>query len=509
MTIQGYGAEAIRAAEAGPLAAGVPLMRHAAYAVAREAASVLQHPADRRRGALVLVGGGNNGGDGLHAAADLMLRGISTTVLRTRRNVHPGGLERAARAGVRIIDLSDGTTDPHLWHPVAARARVWIDALAGIGVRGGLRDPAAEIIAALTAMRSRRHTVIAVDTPSGVAADTGRLDGPVLTADTTVTFGAAKAGTLLPPAALHVGRLRVIDLGLREDLAAVTPRVRRLEGHDLADLWPVPQAEDHKYSRGVVGVVAGSATYPGAGLLTTAAARATGAGMVRYLGPQAVADRVVAAYPDVVSAGGRVQALVVGPGLSGRDEAADAHRAIEAAIESAGAHPMRLVWDAGALSLLPEHGELLRTHPSVLTPHAGELATLLHAYGERTERRDIEADPAAWAATAARLTGAHVLLKGPVTLVASPGGGCYSQCDGTAWMATAGSGDVLAGLLGALAATADHDLGLLAAVAAAVHGRAGRSASAGGPIAATDIVRALPGTVRALLQGHGTATHRP
>lgn len=499
MTIEAYGAEAVRAAERGPLAAGVPLMRHAAYALACACAGALRARGVRHGRALVLVGGGNNGGDGLHAAADLMNRGITTTVLLTRTHVHSEGLARARETGVRVIDVTGDESCREQWHSAAQRAHIWIDALAGIGVRGGLRGVAAHVVADLNDLRRPHHTVLAVDAPSGIGADSGRVAGPVLAADRTLTFGAAKAGLLLPPATQHVGRLEVVGLGLETELSAHAPLVHRLETTDIAALWPVPGAADHKYTRGVAGIVAGSVQYPGAGLLTTAAARAAGCGMVRYLGAEQVADRILSAYPDVVPAQGRVQALVIGPGISTEAEVDRLPGHITAAAERARGGPLRLVWDAGALSLLPDQEQLIGDHPSVLTPHAGELATLLQAYGTRLTRADVESEPAAWAAEAAQRTGAHVLLKGPVTIVASPDGRCYSQAEGTSWMAAAGSGDVLAGLLGALAATSGDDLGVLAAAAASVHGRAGRRASAGGPVTAQDIAAAIPATVRAIL----------
>jgi NAD(P)H-hydrate repair Nnr-like enzyme with NAD(P)H-hydrate dehydratase domain len=137
---------------------------------------------------------------------------------------------------------------------------------------------------------------------------------------------------------------------------------------------------------------------------------------------------------------------------------------------------------------------------AVLTPHAGELAALLAGHGEDVERADIETDPGRWAARAAELTGACVLLKGATTVVVAPGGETYSQADGTGWMATAGAGDVLAGILGALlAGLPEVPVAKVAALAALVHGRAGRTASNGAPITAGDIVTALPAALRPLL----------
>src|SRR5699024_542022 len=202
--MHGYGAEDIRAAESGPLAAGVPLMRRAAHALARTTAQMLRRRHRPRGSVLVLAGGGDHGGGGLPAAAALMPPATPTTALLAGQNVQTGGLDRARRAGARILTLTEDEPRPP-WHEAAARAAVWIDALAGLGVRGGLRGLPAQVVTELSGLR-RDQVVIAVDAPSGIRADRGALAGPVLPADVTVTFGQAKAGLLLPPAALHVGR---------------------------------------------------------------------------------------------------------------------------------------------------------------------------------------------------------------------------------------------------------------------------------------------------------------
>lgn len=502
MTTYGYGGDAVRAAEAPALAAGRPLMRWAALQVAATVRRRLAETGTRLRAGrvLVLVGGGNNGGDGLHAAADLAGRGVAVTALLARDEVHPEGLARARAAGVRLLPVSTAGQLAHpAWRRAAQDAQVWVDALAGIGVRGGLRGQTADLVTELIALRDRvRPVVVAVDTPSGINADTGRVDGPLLAADHTVTMGAAKAGLLLPPAALHAGTVQVAGLGLEQDFAAQSALVNRLQPGDVAADWPVPRPTDHKYTRGVLGVVAGSAQYPGAGVLTTGAAVATGCGMVRYLGAEPVAARVLDHYPEVVTAVGRVQALVIGPGIAGQTETARLEQALLTAIDTAPKdRPPAVIWDAGALDLLPRMGWALRATPSVLTPHAGELAGLLGRYQERIQRAEVEADPARWAVHTAELTGAVVLLKGPVTIVAQPDGVVFSQADGSPWLATAGSGDVLAGILGALAATSAAPLGRVAAAAALVHGRA--ATHAGGPLGAHHLLAAIPPTVADLL----------
>lgn len=496
--IRGWSADAIRAAEAPALAAGEPLMLRAAAAVAdavRERLVGLDDPA-----VLVLVGGGNNGGDGLHAAAALA-DDADVTVVLTRPDVHAEGLEAARAAAVDVVELA--TPDEDGWRvlaEVADRADVWVDALAGIGVRGALRGVAGEAAERLTALAEQaplRPVVVAVDLPSGVDADTGAVAGPVLPADLTVTFGGAKAGLLLPPGDRLAGELRVVPLGLEEALAVQPPLVSRLVDADVADLWPVPEADAHKYTRGVVGVVAGSDRYPGAAVLTTGAAIRTGCGMVRYLGPERAEQLVLARWPEAVPGPGRVQSWVVGPGVANDDDARRGE--LREAIERAVRDGVGLVVDAGALDLLPPREELAGARV-VLTPHAGELATLLSGRGEDVDRAAVEHETHRWAARAAELTGATVLAKGPTTVVVAPDGETFAQSDGTGWLATAGAGDVLAGVLGALlAALAEVPVARVAALAALVHGRAGRRAADGAPIAASDVVDALPATLRPLL----------
>ena len=244
--------------------------------------------------------------------------------------------------------------------------------------------------------------------------------------------------------------------------------------------------------------MAGSRAYQGAAVLTKSAAVRAGVGMVRYLGD--VGDVVDGAHPEVVGGNGKVQAWVFGPGVSPDD--AGQRRRIEYAFEHVLSRGEAAVVDAGALELLPPH---IGPH-AVLTPHAGELARLLSQRGEQVERSTVEADPLRWARRAHELTGATVLLKGSVTVVAGAQGAAYAQADAPAWLATAGAGDVLAGLLGALlAGRVDevHDdpslAAALAATAALVHGRAAHRANPGGPIAARDVADALPGAIAELL----------
>jgi hydroxyethylthiazole kinase-like uncharacterized protein yjeF len=463
------------------------------------------------RGARValLVGPGNNGGDALHAGAYLARRGLVVTAYLAAERVHDGGLAALRRAGGRVVAREAATAAAG----EIARSDVVVDGLLGIGASGALRGPAAELVTALLdalgdARDPARPWVVAVDAPSGIGVDDGTLPGPVLPADRTVTFGAAKPGLLLPPATHLAGAGAVIDLGLTLPGGAA-PAVARLEEADVAARWVTPTAGDHKYTRGVVGVVAGTATYPGAAVLAASAAVRAGAGMVRYQGPDAVVRAVLAARPEVVAGDGWVQSWVLGPGLPTTGDGAEQRDRVRAALAVASGRvsggrqgPVPAVVDAGALGLVD--------HPCpgwvVLTPHAGELAALLASRGEAVDRAAVEAEPLRWARLAQRVTGATVLLKGAATVVVGPGRTVYSQADAPAWAATAGSGDVLAGLLGAMLAARSAEVvahperaAEVAAAAALVHGRAAERANPGGPVAALDIADAIGPVVAGLL----------
>ncbi|MFJ5954772.1 NAD(P)H-hydrate dehydratase [Paenarthrobacter sp. NPDC092416] len=492
---------------------GAVLMQRAAYGLAQAVAGEVKA---RRRLAgssvTVLAGKGNNGGDGLFAAAMLARRGMRTTAVLAAAETHPEALAAFVAAGGRVAHLSAGNVEELA--VLSAGDDVIIDALLGTGARGGLKGAAAEFVACLQELRPR--CVIACDLPSGVDASTGEVHWPVLDAHVTVTFGGIKAGLMTDPGEGCSGRIHVVPIGIEDFLQH--PELRRLIASDLRAILPSPVRRAHKYSRGVLGVVAGSSRFAGAAVLSVHAAAVAGAGMVRYVGPETAARQVLARTPEALweaESPGRVQAWLLGPGVDGDEQLTRVRTAFESALSA----DLPVVLDAGALSLLPE-----RCPPHwILTPHAGELATLLDSLPSTGEvavtRDDVESRPLHFVRQAAEQTGATVLLKGATTLVASPSGAVFSQSEGTPWMATAGSGDVLAGILGALLAQCsesirDDDgafatLGLdpadrwaaVAAAAASVHGRAGTSASAevsGGPITASAIMAAVPRVIGSL-----------
>jgi hydroxyethylthiazole kinase-like uncharacterized protein yjeF len=262
------------------------------------------------------------------------------------------------------------------------------------------------------------------------------------------------------------------------------------EEADVADVLPIPDEASDKYTRGVVGVIAGSAAYPGAGVLATGAAAVGGAGYVRYAGSGA--DAIRARYPEVVVQSGtkpselRVQSWVVGPGIGTDDEA---HRLLADVLST----DVPVVVDADAITLLGEHRDLLRDRSAatVLTPHDREFARI--ADGPSDDR------PASARAAAAAL-GATVLLKGNATVVAAPDGRTWINRTGTPWLGTAGSGDVLSGLIGSLLATG-LEPPVAAAAAAYVHGVAGQLAASDGPPTSVDVLASLRAALRAVRTG--------
>ncbi|NYD76908.1 hydroxyethylthiazole kinase-like uncharacterized protein yjeF [Arthrobacter cupressi] len=489
-------------------------MQRAAHGLAAAVVRELQRRGRRIYGSAVtvLAGKGNNGGDGLFAAAKLASRGMRTTAVLTADAAHPEALAAFLSAGGRAHRLAPENAEELA--VLTAGDDAIIDSVLGTGARGGLRGAAAELVSLLQELRPA--LVVACDIPSGVDADTGEVHWPVLPADVTVTFGGIKAGLLADPGEEYAGRVELVRIGIEHRLPAAS--LLRLEAPDLTALVPSPGRRDHKYSRGVLGVVAGSERYPGAAVLSVQSASATGAGMVRYLGPGSVARHVLARTPEAVveeGSPGRVQAWLLGPGIPdpepGEPDGDEQLRRVRDTLEAARAAGQPVVVDAGALGVLPAR---CPAH-WILTPHAGELAAFLSrrhtARGEAAVTRDdVGSRPLHFARLAATDSGATVLLKGATTLVASPSGAVFSQSEGTPWLATAGSGDVLAGLLGSLAAqyaeTAMDDdgpfaaLGIApedrwaaaAAVAASLHGRAGSRASDGGPLTARALLRELP-----------------
>jgi hydroxyethylthiazole kinase-like uncharacterized protein yjeF len=460
---------------------GTPMQR-AAFALHRRCADLLVDATGGVYGRRVLAvcGPGDNGGDALFAAALLAGRGATVSILAIDPDrLHHSGFTAAKAAGARFTTTVPDDID------------LVIEGIIGIGGKPPLREPAAAIVARLNERREGRPIVVAVDIPAGVDVDTGAVDGVALRADVTVTFGCLKPALAVGPAAPLAGQVDLVDIGLQPYLRG-DPVFRVADLADISDWIPRPDAASDKYTRGVVGLAVGSAAFPGAAVLATAGALAGPAGFVRYAGSAKAS--VHQAYPEVVLAdragdAGRVQAWVCGSGLGTDDWGQGELRSVLNA-------PVAACLDADAITMLVDGSmaPLLRKRdaPIVLTPHDREFARLA-GYAPGSDRVASALQLAAWVQ-------ATVLLKGDRTIVANPGGQAWVNPTGTAALATAGSGDVLAGLIGSLLAaglSADH-----AAVAGAyLHGLAGRAAERDGQPTASTIATALRELMGELFRG--------
>ncbi|MGB7238420.1 MAG: NAD(P)H-hydrate dehydratase [Rhodococcus sp. (in: high G+C Gram-positive bacteria)] len=471
-----YTPDQVREAER-PLLEALPagvLMRRAAHGLATVVAAELLHRTGGvfGREVCVLVGSGDNGGDGLWAGALLRRRGAAVTaVLLNPERAHRDGLAAFRRAGGRVV-ATPGAPD------------IVIDAIVGISGQGALRPDAAALVAGISA------PIVAADIPSGVDSVTGAVVGAAVRAQVTVAFGARKPAHVL--AAPYCGRVEFVDIGL----SLGDPFFESLSPFDVGSVWPIPTAEDDKYSQGVVGVLAGSDRYPGAALLCTGAAVAATSGMVRYVG--SAATEVVSHYPEVVAArdldaAGRVQAWVVGPGFgTGEDSRSRLMHVLGS--------DLPVVVDADALTILASSPESIRgrTAPTLLTPHAGEFERLAGSAPGPDRVRSVRALASEW--------GVAVLLKGRATVIADRGGRVLVSDAGGSAASTAGSGDVLSGLLGALVASG-LDLLTAAACGTRVHSLAAATAAYGSggelaaPISAGPLLAAVPEAIRIVRSG--------
>lgn len=444
------------------------LIARAAFGVANVIADVLPRVYGTR--IVVLAGRGHNAADAMLAGRHLADRGAQVVVLRAS-DVDGDEHWQAAARGLAFRDATDrddlGAVD------------IVIDGLTGLGSRpGGLTGTAAELARWAAEVEA---SVVAVDLPSGVDGETGAADGVTVSADVTVTFDRLAPGHVVGAGAERCGQVAVVPVGL--DFRDESP-LALLDADDVAALLPVPGFDADKYSRGVVGIVAGGAQYPGAAVLAVGGAVRAGAGYVRYLGPDlgGPADAVRGRWPSVVAGPGRVDAYVCGPGVADLDVVREIVRS-----------DVPAVLDAGALEL--GAGEFRgRGAPTLLTPHAGEFRRLTGV--------DPAGDPLGAARAAASDLGVHVLLKGHRTVVAAPDGRALINPTGSAWLSTAGTGDVLAGATGALLAAAskrgEPDLLRVAAATAFLHGLAAHYAPV--PLNAADLLDAWPRAVAAIRQ---------
>jgi hydroxyethylthiazole kinase-like uncharacterized protein yjeF len=443
----------MHAAEERAVAAGTSLatLMQRAGEVAAEATRRLAAGAE----VLILCGPGNNGGDGWVAAATLAANGHPVRVAALSEP--KTDLARAARAR---------WTGPVEAFAEAEPAPVCVDALFGIGVTRPLDG---DTLHPLTRLIRAAQLSIAIDLPSGLASDTGELLGEVAGADLTLALGALKPAHLLQPAARWCGDIRLLDIGM----GAVESNVVVLSAPRLSP----PTAQDHKFTRGMVAIVGGR--MPGAAALAaTGAARI--AGYVLLLGsatdrlPHAIVRRRWS--PDAL-VDERIGAVLIGPGLGRDDTARD-----KLAVGLASDRP--LVIDGDALHLLDPARLRARTAPTILTPHAGEFAAMFGSGpGGKIDR----------AVAAAQATGATIVFKGADTVVAHPAGHARVACRRLPWLATAGTGDVLAGVIGALLARGAAPF-TAATTGVWLHGEAARLA--GPAFIADDLAASLATAIR-------------
>ncbi|MFZ5818139.1 MAG: NAD(P)H-hydrate dehydratase [Bacillota bacterium] len=479
----------------------------------RQVASVARRMMEERPdGPIVVVcGKGNNGGDGLVAARWLRHWGyhVSAVVWASFDDLPSDvatALHAARMAGVPILM-------PAQAHEALQNAVLVIDAVLGTGVVGSARGQAAEAIKLINAAN---RPVLAVDMPSGIGTDTGRVEGPAVRADATVTFGLPKLGLFQFPGADLAGRMIVVDIGLAEAAIEAEQISVELTRSEMVRSWlPSYSRDAHKGTRGRVLVAAGSRGMTGAAALAGEAALRVGAGLVTVAAPERSQPVVAAIRPEFMTLaipesaeGGfaaeaaepflqraaKADALAVGPGLGTDPETQQFARAVVAAASAP------LVLDADAIKAFAGRAELLAQCPVplVITPHPGEMAHLLGLSVE-----DVQNDRFAAVRRAADVTKAVVLLKGAYTLIAEPGGQVFINPTGSRALGTGGSGDVLTGIIAGLLA---QGLGApeAATVGAYMHGLAGdRLAERFGHdgILASDLAAELPAVQRDLRAG--------
>ena len=446
-----YDVTSVRAAEGAALAE-LPegaLMQRAAAGLATVCARLLGRVYGAR--VLLLVGSGDNGGDALYGGARLAARGARVEALLLGSRAHEAGLAALRRAGGTVVESVAGRP-PDLV----------VDGITGIGGSGGLREAAAAAVAALPSSA----LVVAVDVPSGVDADTGEVSGPAVRADVTVTFGALKPAHLLFPAMHKCGRVVLADIGIEAEAAW-----REIAPPDLPPVDPGA----HKYSRGLVHALAGE--MPGAiALAATAAARA-GAGYVRVSTSRHI-ENLPAAVVQVGTAevnDERIGCLLVGPGMG----------VIPPLVTLALTSKAPKVLDADAISHLGEPNRL-KGQDAIVTPHEGEFRRLFGEIDGTKPERALEA---------ARRSGAVIVYKGADTVVASPDGRVGFRPPAPAWLASAGTGDVLAGIIAALRA---RGMPAFEASCAGVWLQARAAEIAGPQMIADDLAQALGDAIGSL-----------
>lgn len=476
---------------------GFALMREAGKAVADVAEAMAE-----RGSILVVAGRGNNGGDGFIAAAELAARGRQVSVLLL--------CDRATLKGDAALASTTWKGPVLPCDPAAiGKPNLIIDALFGAGLDRPVKgDPHAMI----EAMNASGIPILSVDLPSGVNGDTGEVMGIAVHATATVTFFRRKPGHLLLPGRVHCGEVDVADIGIEPDvLDDIAPNTFENVPELWADWFPSPQIDGHKYARGHAVVASGDLTATGAARLSARAALRAGAGLVTVASPRdALAVNAAALtavmvretetlqqFKDLLS-DRRLNACVIGPGAGIGERTRGLVRAALSARRS-------LVLDADALTSFADDPKELfdvikkQDNPQiVLTPHTGEFGRLFKSLtAANPHQSKLEQ-----ARLAARASGAVVLLKGADTVIAAPDGCAAITANAPPWLATAGSGDVLAGIIGGMLAQGAPAFEA-ACIGAWMHGEAAQEFGPG--LIAEDLPDALPAVLRNLYDELGIA----
>lgn len=477
---------------------------------------------------MVLCGSGNNGGDGFVIARELHDQGEDVTVYAAGPEKLQGdaktNYDAARKFGVKVLPVKKFLTpDFSLLTPNS----VIVDALLGTGLQNDVRKPLSAVIDKVNGLRC---PVIAVDIPSGISSDTGQVMGCAINADHTVTFGLPKRGHLLFPGADHAGRLFVENIGFPSGLlTSDTIRVSLVQKQDAVALPPPRARYSHKGSYGHVLFVAGSKGKTGAALMAARACLKSGAGLVTIGVPESLVNAFQARITEEMilpladSGNGTVSSaaadailnflrkkgnvLAIGPGLSVNDEIAGLVRRLIA--ESS----VPMVLDADGLNAIAGKTGILKQSsvPIILTPHTGEMARLLNkgsgtrgrGTGENTDarlRKEIEADRIETALSFANETKTFLVLKGAPTVTASPDGNAFINTSGNPGMATAGTGDVLTGMISAFLAQKMDPLEA-SVLGVYMHGLTGDAVSekkGKHSLIASDIIREIPSVFRSL-----------
>ena len=462
----------------------------------------------------IFIGKGNNGGDGLVVARHLVNMGAEVKVLAL---VNPDEISGDAKVNLEIwrkvdqkiysLQHGDGINIVKL---VLMNTDLIVDAIFGTGFKGRVAEKVGSIIEVLN---GSGKPIVAVDIPSGLEADTGRVKGPCILAAHTVTFGLPKLGLILEPGADYAGQLHIADISIPAVLIEKAAPQRYLITHELVKEWlPLRPSAAHKGDFGRVLVVAGSKGMTGAACLAGEGALRAGAGLVTVAVPETLHDILEVKLTEVMtsplpdtgngylSKGARqkifsllegMNVLAVGPGISNIPEVAAMVRELLPSIR------VPCVLDADAVNALAGAGDILRKvqAPVVITPHPGELSRLTGM-----TVREIQEDRIAAAVNAANMWNVVVLLKGARTVVAAPGGAIYINPTGNPGMATGGSGDVLTGTVAALIGQG-LEPARAAAAGAFIHGLAGDIAAKEKGmmgLVAGDVLSALPAALREL-----------